>query len=101
MAPARLGVCCQRVSGEPGEGQSGAEFDLSRLRRTVRRAQKVVVRSPPTEESNLSPPSFERRYGTGRGYDIRVCVCVCSMHVQRAGRHARVYGGDFQAEELR
>ena len=72
------------MPGEPEEGLLGAEFELSRLLRTFRSAQKVVVRPPPTEVSNLNAPSCERRRGTGRGNGIRVhgvpCAsCMCNV----------------------
>ena len=56
----------------------GAEFELWRLLRTFRNAQKVVARPPPTEESNLNTPSYQRRRGTGRGYDMQACRHMCT-----------------------
>jgi hypothetical protein len=42
-APVRPGGCCEHVSGGPGEGLFGTEFELSRRLRTLRRAEEVVA----------------------------------------------------------
>ena len=68
-------------------------MELSRQLLTSQRAQKVVARSPPTEESNLNAPLRERKRSTGCGYHNRVCRVCAHEHVQRAGRHACVHGG--------
>ena len=88
------------MSAGPGEGLLGAEFELSRLR-TFRRAQKVVVRPPPTGVSNPQRLSQRVDAAPAVGMIYECAVCVCIMHVQRAGRHACAHGGDFVAEDLR
>ena len=46
-----------------------------------------VARPPPTEESNLSPPSCEERYGTGRGNDISRCRVRANRQYKACASH--------------
>ena len=61
MTAARRGNRRERVPAGSGLGALGTDFGLLRLPRTFRRAEKVVARPPPTEESNLNTPSTRQR----------------------------------------
>jgi len=58
VAERPVGTCHH---GGKSNSALGTEFGLLRLPRTFRRAEKVVARPPPTEESNLNTPSTRQR----------------------------------------